>query len=204
MSKAKRSSLSLSKEEAAFFQACHKETAARSIGASVKETILNLRKQVEENKKSEDPSVHPFSGEPLSKRESAYIQYIQKTKGFQTVREAFAYFQGRLEGSIEKRLGTTALEETVGEGSQPPAIPQTHQCPFYSFKGGWVHCKKDEAKKEIIHRVSQGVCDECWIRTMSKKQGPQDTVPQIEKSEENALEVSKSTREDNLGSSMTQ
>jgi hypothetical protein len=169
ISKAKRYSLLLSKEIMEFFRECHKEIGARSIGASVQEKVLTLKKQLEE--RNEAPLVHPFTGTPLSKDECAYIQRIQGEKGFQTVREAFAYFEGRLEGRIEKRLGAKALED---EDPQLQTIPQTYPCPFYSLKGIWVHCKKDEITKNGIHRISQKVCDQCWTNIQSKKQQAQE------------------------------
>jgi hypothetical protein len=154
----------LSKEIMEFFRECHKEIGARSIGASVKETILSLRKELEE--RTEAPLVHPFTGTPLSKDESAYIDRIKKERGFQTVREAFTYFEGRLERQLEKRLGTKVLDDEA-----PQTIPQTHPpCSFYSFKGIWVHCKRDEATKNVIQPVSQEVCNMCWDRIQSKKQ----------------------------------
>jgi hypothetical protein len=148
----------------AFFRQCHKEIGARSIGESIKETILNLRKQLEE--RCEAPLVHPFTNKPLTKHESTYIEQIRKEKGFQTVREAFAYFEGRLEGRIEKQL-SKALEQ---EEEQQP----TSSCIFYSRKGDWIFCRKDEKhkeeKKRIIHKVTQEICDLCWTQIQSKKQ----------------------------------
>jgi hypothetical protein len=167
--KAKRYSLLLSKEVMTFFRECHKEMGCRSIGASVQEKVLTLKKQLEENYGA--PLVHPFTGTPLSKDESAYIDRIKKERGFQTVREAFACFEGRLEGRIEKRLGAKALDD---EAPQLQTIPQTHPCPSYSLKGDMVHCKKDEVRMNVIRPIPRQVCNQCWTDIQSKKQQAQE------------------------------
>jgi len=184
VSRAKRYSLQLSEETMVFFKQIHKERKAKNTGQSIKESILALRQQLEE--RSETPLVHPFTGTPLSKDESAYIDRIKKERGFQTVKEAFAYFEGRLEGRIEKRLGAKALE-TLDEASQEapptetpltidtelidPALAGGKQCPHYSFdhKRKLVECMRKFAEKNEILRVTQEVCDMCWEKIMSKK-----------------------------------
>jgi hypothetical protein len=165
----------------AFFKQIHKERKAKNIGLSIKESILTLRKQVEE--RSEAPLVHPFTGMALNKDESAYIQQIQKQKGFQTVREAFAYFGGRLEGRIEKRLGTKALKQTLDEASQeaskvaeiPPPIEPVkvggQQCHYYRFnsKRQLVECMRKYEKENVIDSFTQQICDYCWSLDPYKK-----------------------------------
>jgi hypothetical protein len=175
----------------AFFKQIHKERKAKNIGLSIKESVLTLKKQLEE--RNEAPLMHPFTGTPLTKDEIAYIQRIQGEKGFQTVREAFAYFEGRLEGRIEKRLGAKALEQTLGEASKEAPITETpltidaksidpaltggKQCRHYSFnrKRKLVECAKDYiTKNHMVHSITQEVCDQCWDRIQSKKQAQEN------------------------------
>lgn len=171
MPKAKRHSLSLSKEVMTFFKECHAKIGARSIGQSVKETILNLRRELEKNKSSEDPLTDPFTGKPLSKREVAHIDHIRKDKGFATTKEAFAYFRGHIEQSIEKRLGAKALKQPLNEAPQSQGTP-IHPCPFYKYddENDKVLCSRDLKKRNVMHRIPQGICDMCWNRQVEGRQ----------------------------------
>ena len=172
LSRGKRYPLSVSEDVMALFRQCHKEMRCRSIGASVKETILRLRRRLDENKESKYPSINPYTGKPLSKREIAHITHIQKEKGFETTREAFAYFLGHTEKEIEKRLAKT-VNQTLDEAPQPKG-PQIHPCPFYKYdnENDKVLCSKDFDKRGIIHRVPQAICDQCnEQRQLKKKNG---------------------------------
>jgi hypothetical protein len=170
LARAKRYTVQLSKDVMAFFRECHKKVGAKNIGASVKDTILELRRQLEENVKSKNPSINPYTGKLLSKRDVAYIAHIQKAKGFETTKEAFAYFLGHIEKSKEIRLAQT-FRQSLNEAPQPQETPM-HPCPFYKYdnENDKVLCSRDLKKRGVIHRVPQEICRMCWNHQMERRQ----------------------------------
>jgi len=56
----------------------------------------------------------------------------------------------------------------------PVETPPHHKCTFRTMgPDDLVHCSKDYDRKNIIHRVTDNVCTQCWDRIMSKRQETQ-------------------------------
>jgi len=170
LARTKRCPLHVSEDVMTLFRECHKKVRAKNIGASVKETILQLRRELKENQRSRNPSINPYTGKPLSKRDTEYVAHIQRAKGFETTKEAFAYFLGHNEKSKEIRLAET-LQQSLNEASQSQET-SIHPCPFYKYdhENDKVLCSRDLKKSNVIHRMPQGVCDMCWNHQVERRQ----------------------------------
>ena len=95
-------------------------------------------------------------GEAIPIEHAEMIERALKTEGIQRLPKI-----ERIEGVTEtpsKPMNIQAL--TLGSDNTP--IERTPLCPFHALEGDSVLCKKDEAKKNIIYKVTQEVCDECW------------------------------------------
>lgn len=86
MTTAKRYPLQVSEDVMNLFRECHEQMGARSIGESVKETILRLRHQAEESNRSVDSK-----DLSLLKRQLKHLERMRKEQGFRTLKQAVAY-----------------------------------------------------------------------------------------------------------------
>lgn len=163
MPTAKRHSLQVSDDVMTLFRECHEKVGASSIGASVKETILVLRREGEENNGCEESFV---------RRELKHLERMRKEKGVRTIKEALCYLRGRIEGDDT----TQEVNQTSQHKNAPSVVENSkHPCPYYSLVGDIVHCSKDLKTKVVIHRVTREICDRCWeLQQARRRETPHD------------------------------
>ena len=113
---------------------------------------------------------------PTQKRLDATIDHLKKhRKGRVTYDDAISHLFNKIKElkskirDLEQAKPQPSMQDK--EVSMVPESPSDAgmQCPFWSDAGsGWVHCAKDQDRKGVIHKVSQEVCNLCYVRIQQR------------------------------------